>query len=89
MYRIIDISKDGATRTDGRYPLRIGCVVEILVIDIGFPMIFKHTAAARGNGKSGYLQTSRIVKIESDSELNNIVIDTLNSVYTLTKFVHE
>ena len=89
MYRIIDITKDGATRTDGRYPLRIGCVVEILVIDIGFPMILKYTVAARGNGKSGYLQTSRIVKIESDPELNNMVVTTLNSIYTLKKFVHE
>ena len=89
MYRIESITKNGIPRTDGLYPLRIGCVVEILVIDIGFPMMLRYAVDARGSGRCGYLQTSRIVKIESDSELNNIVIDTLNSVYTLTKFVHE
>ncbi len=85
MYRITDITKDGETRTDGRYPLRIGSLVEILDMCVGWRLVLGYLKDAEGNEKSGVLSTSRIVKIDSTFSLDEITVTTLNSVYTLTK----
>ena len=85
MYRITDITKDGRTRTDGRYPLRIGSLVEILDMNVGWRLTLGYLKDAEGNEKSGVLSTSRIVKIDSTFSLDEITVTTLNSVYTLTK----
>lgn len=89
MYRIESITKNGVQRTDGRYPLRIGSIVEIVSLDIGRPFVYQYIKDANGNDKEGYLTTSTIIKLESDFGLNTIVVTTRNSVYTLTKFADE
>ena len=88
MYRITSITKDGVQRTDGRYPSRVGSVVEILSLDIGKPMELQYVLDANGNEKTSYLYTGKIVKIESEIGLNKIVVTTSNSVYTLERFAH-
>ena len=85
MYRITDITKDGETRTDGRYPLRIGSLVEILDMNVGWRLALGYLKDAEGSEKSGVLSTSRVVKIDSTPSLDVITVTTLNSVYTLTK----
>ena len=85
MYRLKDVTKDGETRTDGRYPLRIGCLVEILDMNVGWRLNLAYLKDADGNEKSGFLSTSQVVKIESTPSLEVITVTTLNSVYTLTK----
>ena len=85
MYRIIDITKDGKTRTDGQYPLRIGSLVEILDMNVGWRLALGYLKDAEGNEKSGVLSTSRVVKIDSTPSLDEIKVTTLNSVYTLVK----
>lgn len=89
-YRILDIlhsgqrGKRGTTRTDGRYPLRIGRVVELdvnnLVIDI--PFILNYIKDENGEDYRGYyLQTSRIVNWTLNK--NILCIETENSIYEL------
>jgi hypothetical protein len=85
MYRLTDITKDGKTRTDGRYPLRIGSLVEIVDMCVGWRLNLSYVKDADGNEKSGFLSTSQVVKIDSTPSLDVITVTTLNSVYTLTK----
>ena len=85
MYRITDITKDGKTRTDGRYPLRIGSLVEILDMNVGWRLALGYLKDTAGNEKSGFLSTSQVVKIDSTPSLGEIKVTTLNSIYTLTK----
>lgn len=88
MYRITSITKDGVPRTDGRYPSRVGSVVEIVALDIGRPLELRYVIDAKGNDKTSYLIAGTIVKLESDLGLKTIIVTTKNSVYTLEKFAH-
>lgn len=80
MYRIESITgEDGLERTDGRYPLRKGCIGKMYLLDCGKPMIFEYIKNNQGNNKSGYLRTS----VVDDYELydNGATVYTMNSVY--------
>lgn len=72
------------TRTDDKYPLRIGSTVEFLYEPIvGMGMNLFYITDNQGNPKSGCIRTSRVDNIvETDTE---IVITTKNSVYYLKK----
>ena len=80
----IRYTETNETRTDDRYPLRIGSTVEFMfepaVDDV---MFLEYVLDNQGNPKSGYLRTSRVEDIvETDTE---IVITTRNSIYYLEK----
>ena len=68
------------TRTDGRYPMRIGCTVEFDTKPReGMPLWLAYVSDKMGNPKSGYLRTNLVCNIiETDTE---IIIATLNSIY--------
>ena len=72
------------TRTDGRYPLRIGSEVNFfspLILDTS--MAFSYVKDNQGNPKSGILVTSTVKDIEeTDTE---IIVKTRNSIYYLEK----
>lgn len=72
------------TRTDGKYPLRIGSTVEFLYEPIvGMGMNLFYILDNQGNPKSGCIRTSMVDNIvETDTE---IVIVTKNSIYCLEK----
>ena len=73
------------TRTDGRYPLRIGSEVEFAIYKptVGEVAWLGYIADNEGNPKSGYLRTSTVNDIiETDTE---IVIKTRNSIYYFEK----
>lgn len=80
--KIKDIKYVGTneTRTDGRYPLRIGSTVDFYMKpDIGYPMFLSYITDNQGNAKEGILRTSLV---ENISETNTeIIIKTLNSIY--------
>ena len=80
-YKITSITKDGEPRTDGRYPLRIGCIGSIYQLVAGCCFIFAYSKDADGNDKGGYLRTSTVTGIKH--EARHIEITTLNSVYKL------
>ena len=82
MYKIIKITdKEGNERTDGRYPLRKGCVVEICNLNIRHSMILAYAKDNEGNTKSGYLQTSLVDNYKEHN--NRFIVYTMNSVYYL------
>ena len=86
MYKIIDIKhkETNQTRTDGRYPLRIGSVIEFYieptVNQCGFLVYIYDN---KGNSRDGVLRTSIIDKIEYSE--NKMIITTCNSIYILEK----
>lgn len=80
--KIIDIqhSKTGETRTDERYPLRIGSEVRFYTnLFVGDIMELEYIKDNQGNAKDGILSTSRIEKI--DRTRNKIIVTTRNSIY--------
>ena len=80
----IQYSQNGQTRTDGRYPTRIGCQVNFAMpIEIGQCMWLGYEKDKNGEPKEGYLRTSAVTGT-FDTE-TDIIVETLNSVYVLTK----
>lgn len=84
--KIIDIvhADTGKTRTDGRYPQRIGSTVEFCVSPkVGEWMLYSYITDNQGNPKDGILRTSIVQNIiETDTV---IAVYTLNSVYYFEK----
>ena len=82
-YRIVDIrdAKTRITRSDGRYPLRIGRITKKPNPHIGLPMILEYVRNADGTDYSGnILRTSRVCG-SFINEKGNLVVETTNSVY--------
>lgn len=72
--------KNGETRTDGRYPLRIGCTVSFCEEPtIGWCMWLMYHNDRDGNLKDGYLRTSYVENIFRDQ--NDLIVETMNSRY--------
>ena len=80
-----NIEKRNIPRTDGRYPLRIGRIVELDTKDIvtGVPLFFHYIKDENGNDYSDfYLQTSMVKDWDYVFD-NRIQIETRNSIYEL------
>lgn len=80
----IRLKNTNTTRTDGRYPQRIGSNVEFYVQpSIGNVMVLSYITDNQGNEKEGILRTSLIDNIvENETE---VIIATVNSVYYFEK----
>lgn len=84
--KILDIQsvETCETRTDGKYPLRIGSTVEFYRKPIaGVPMILKYVTDNQGNLKEGYLTTSSVIDVDETKEY--VVVTTKNSIYYFQK----
>lgn len=70
----------GTDRKDGRYPTRIGKIVELDLSDleVGRPAIMAYV------GTMSFLQTSSVVGIHSVFD-NIVCIETINSIFELQK----
>ena len=80
--KIIDITHadTGKTRTDGRYPLRIGSTVEFYYPPrVGECMLYSYITDNLGNPKDGVLRTSIVQNIIETETV--IAVYTCNSVY--------
>lgn len=74
----------GQERTDGRYPSRIGCTVELVNRPVvGQCMWLSYVKDAQGQLKDGYLRTSTV--IDGEETDTHLIIETLNSRYILAK----
>ena len=91
LYKIKSILHSGrkgernTPREDGRYPLRIGRIVELDVNNLieGISLVLDYVTDEKGNDYRGYcLQCSRIVDWDYIYE-NRICIETNNSIYEL------
>lgn len=84
--KIKDIRSRGTnqTRTDNRYPLRIGSEVEFYIQPVvGMCMFLNYVKDNQGNDKNGTLRTSVVINMFENE--NEIVITTYNSVYYFEK----
>ena len=82
-YRIVDIRDriTQQTRSDGRYPLRIGRIIKKPNPHTLMPMFIEYIRNADGSDYSGMvLRTSRVIYHSAD-ENGKIVVETMNSVY--------
>ena len=84
-YKIIDIKdiKTLKTRTDGRYPLRIGSIVTLLNPNLKYNdcAFLEYIKDNQGNPKEGVLRTSIVHMIEIDGL--DTILHTHNSIYYL------
>ena len=72
------------TRTDGRYPLRIGSEIELIEKpEIDFCLWWRYVTDNQGNPKSGTLRTSLVTKIEETA--TELIVHTINSIYVFEK----
>lgn len=84
-YYIEDITdKYGKTRTDFRYPNRIGSTIEFLKpVEVGHPSFFRYIKYNNGQLVEDHItQTSRVDDFEWTEE-GNFLIFTRNSIYIL------
>ena len=83
-YKIIDIKyrKTNETRTDGRYPLRIGSTIVFYIRPCaGVVALLNYITDNEGNKKNGVIRTSTVTDIFEEN--NQMIIETLNSIYIL------
>ena len=83
-YKIIDIKyrKTNETRTDGRYPLRIGSTIVFYIRPCaGVVALLNYVLDNEGNEKTGVIRTSTVTDIFEED--NKIIIETFNSIYIL------
>lgn len=77
----------GIDRTDGRYPMRIGRIVDLELknITVGEPLYLKYVKDSDGSDYHGVLCISRVVNFDCtyDKSSNWIKIETLNSIFIL------
>jgi hypothetical protein len=86
MMKILDIkhTSTGETRTDGRYPLRIGSQVEFFTDPVvGYCCVFEYVTDNCGNPKEGALRTSIVEGVQKTDD--KIIITTMNSIYILSR----
>ena len=75
---------NGETRTDGRYPLRIGSKVKFAYyLTKGACMLLDYIEDNQSNPKSGQLRTSSIQDIKETED--EIIVTTRNSIYYFEK----
>lgn len=82
---ICDITdKEDITRTDGRYPLRIGSKAKLAYyLTNGACMLLDYIEDNQGNPKSGQLRTSTVESFKETE--NEIIVTTRNSIYYFEK----
>lgn len=80
----IRLRRTNQTRTDGRYPLRIGSEVEFYMQPtIGMSMHLSYVKDNQGNPKDGILHTSRVINLIEDNK--EIIVTTYSSIYYFEK----
>lgn len=83
-YLIEDITfKNGTTRTDGRYPNRIGSIVTLLTHPtVGKPLFFRYVKYNSGELVEDHVtRTSCVDDFDSYSYQGYLLIYTRNSIY--------
>ena len=92
LYRIESILHSGTKgerntpRIDGRYPLRVGRIVDMEVYDVapGYPMFIDYVKDENGNDYTGMLVTSLVKDIYPATE-ELFTVETNNSIWTFRK----
>ena len=86
LWKILSISNpDGSARTDGRYLVRVGCIVTILEIGAGKRLVWSYVADASGNEKHGYRKSGKLSTVCYDSAAEVLYAESEHSHYRLKK----
>lgn len=91
-YFIEDITdKYGKTRTDFRYPNRIGSTIEFLnPVEVGEPALFRYVKYNNGELVEDHItRTSRVDDYEWINNNEKFLIFTRNSIYTFIPLDNE
>lgn len=83
-YLIEDITyKNGQTRTDGRYPNRIGSTVQLNSAPVvGYPLFFRYVKYNNGEVvEDSITRTSRVDDFDHYSKPGYLLVYTRNSIY--------
>ena len=77
--------RSGETRTDGRYPNRIGSEIEFLYpVKVGYPCVFRYIKYNNGELVEDHItRTSVVNDYDSYSKEGYLYLYTRNSVYIL------
>lgn len=102
LYKIKSIKHSGTygkrntNRTDGRYPLRIGRIIDLDIkdIQIGMPLVIKYVRDVDDTPmKWQVLRTSDVFNVEVDSCFNSDpivkIIETKNSIFEFERIEDE
>lgn len=87
-YKIVEVlhSKTGQRRMDGCHPLRIGRTLNIKNIEIGRGATFIYVRDPDGNDMiDPWVYTSDVIDFYVSDNRNDIVIQTMNSIYKLER----
>lgn len=86
-WKLVNVTNlKGETRTDGRYPDRIGRLCKRPYGVVGTCMFIEWLTDNKGNSYEGYvLQTSLVNGVIEKPDGNSIVVSTCNSVYYFEK----
>ena len=86
LWKILSINNpDGSARTDGRYPVRVGCIVVILVIGVGKQLAWSYVADTDGNEKCGVRESGRLNTVSYDPVTEILYAESTYSHYRLKK----
>lgn len=66
-------------REDGRYPQRVGSIVTLEYLAIGYPMIINYISDNQGKDKDGSLRTSFVLDVTTVN--GYVTVETNNSIY--------
>lgn len=87
-YKIVEIlhSKTGQRRMDGRYPFRIGRTLTLKNLEIGRGTTFVYVKDSNKVATEGlWTHTSAVIDFYVSDDRNDIVIQTMNSIYKLER----
>ena len=78
---------EGKPKTDGRYPLRVGAIVDAYPAIVGQRLNMNYIADGEGNLKFGVLSTSTVQDVENEADVMKVT--TKNSVYFLERVMDD
>ncbi len=90
-YKITNITDlDNQTRTDGRYPNRIGSIIEVVnlgsdTLRVGDCLVMEYIKDNKNKEREGVLRTSTIQAFGNTDGYKQVKVYTLNSIYYLDK----
>lgn len=91
LYKITNIKHSGRkgtrgeNRTDGRYPLRVGRIIDVgwKTLNIGESWVIHYITDENNEPYDKYFITSRVIDIKYEGDFK-IYVETMNSIYEIT-----
>lgn len=72
-------------KTNGYYPRWVGSTMELTKLYIGYPTVFRYIKDNEGHDWEGGMRTSSVLDYNISLSGKNVVIATVNTIYTFNK----